>query len=457
MEIIILGDNEVANGLTQTLSGEEHNVTLVSTDINQLETMREECDIRTIFGMPSYPNVLAQAGAADADMLVAVTTNDEVNMVACEVAHALYDTPMKVARISAKEYLDKPSIFGEDVIAIDVTICPEQMVTNHLLRLITYPGASQVYNFADGEVRMILIRPFYGGVLIGKSLAELKDYLPSMPVSVVSIYRQGKWLKLDGHTVIETGDELLFLCANDHVRTVMQALGRFEHSNKYIMIAGGGNVGLRLAKGLEEQYDVKIIEYDHQRAKHLANNLSTTIVLEGDVSDKRLLINENIESMDVFCAVTDDDEANIMSCMQAKRLGVRHVIALVRQAAYVNLIDNSEIDVVISPQKIIIGSILAHIRKGEITKLYSLPFGTAEALEIVVQGDEKTSKVVGKKISELKLPKGTSIAGVIRDKETLLMQRETLIEQGDRALIFVEDSKYVSKVETFFHVSATFV
>lgn len=456
MEIIILGDNEVANGLTETLSKEEHNVTLVSTDADQLETMREECDIRTILGMPSYPDILSQAGAADADMLVAVTDNDEVNMVACEVAHALYDTPMKVARIRAKEYLDTPSLFGDGVVAIDVTICPEQMVTNHLSRLITYPGATQVYNFADGEIRMILIRPYYGGVLIGKSLVEISEYLEAA-VRVVSIFRDGKSLNLTGSTIIETGDQLLFLCASEDIKPIMQALGRFEHNNKHIMIAGGGNIGLRLAEALEEKYDVKVIDHNHQRTKHLANNLSSAIVLEGDVSDKKLLLNENIESMDVFCAVTSDDEANIMSCMQAKRLGVRNVVALVKQAAYVDLIDNSEIDIVISPQKIMIGSILAHIRRGDITKVYSLPIGTSEVLELVVHGNNKTSKAVGKAVNALKLPKGTSVAGIMRDNNTLLLQRDTIIEPDDKVLIFVEQSKCVAKIEDFFQVSATFI
>lgn len=456
MEIIILGDNEVANGLTETLSKEEHNVTLVSTNIDQLDTMREECDIRTIFGMPSYPDILSQAGAANADMLVAVTDSDEVNMVACEVAHALFDTPMKVARIRAKEYLDTQSLFGNDVIAIDVTICPEQMVTNHLSRLITYPGASQVYNFADGEIRMVLIRPYYGGVLIGKSLAEINQFL-EVPVRIVCLFREGKSLTLAGNIIIETGDQLLFVCASEHIKLVMQALGRFENSNKRVMIAGGGNIGLRLAEALEEKYSVKIIDHNHQRTKHLANNLSSTIVLEGDASDKKLLINENIESMDVFCAVTNDDEANIMSCMQAKRLGVRHVIALVKQVAYVDLIDNSEIDIVISPQKIMIGSILAHIRRGDITKVYSLPMGTAEVLELVVHGDDKTSNVIGRAINALKLPKGSSVAGIIRGGNNLMLQRETKIESDDKVLIFVEASKCVAKVEEFFHVKAVFI
>ena len=456
MKIIILGDNEVANGLTETLSKEEHSVTLVSSNPEQLNTMREECDIRTILGAPSYPDILSQAGAASADMLVAVTNNDEVNMVACEVAHALFNIPMKVARVRAKEYLDVPSLFGSDVIAIDVTICPEQMVTNHLSRLITYPGASQVYNFAEGDIRMVLIRPYYGGVLIGKSLAEINQFL-TVPMRVVCLFREGKSVNLNGNTIIETGDQLLFLSASEDIKPIMQALGRFEHNNKHIMIAGGGNVGLRLAQALEASYAVKIIDHNHQRSLHLANNLTSTIVLEGDVSDKKLLVNENIESMDVFCAVTNDDEANIMSCMQAKRLGVRHVIALVQQAAYVDLIDNSEIDIVISPQKIMIGSILAHIRQGDISNVYSLPIGTAEVLELIVHGDEKNSKVVGRAINALNLPKGTSIAGIMRGKNNLHLQRDTVIEAEDKVLVFVENSKCVVKIEEFFHVKATFI
>ncbi len=457
MQIIVLGDNDVAKGLTETLAREEHDVTLVGNDSDRLEQLEEAFDIRTINGFPSYPSVLRSAGAEDADMLVAVTDNDEVNMVACEVAHALFHIPMKIARIRAAEYLDKKALFNENVIAIDVQISPEKMVTDHISRLIEYPGALQVYDFADGKVRMVLLRPYYGGVLIGKSLAEMHQVIEDIEVRVVTIFRDGHPIRLDGNTIIETGDELLFLAERDYIREVMEAFGRLDSPNNRIMIAGGGNIGLRLAENLEIKYQVKLIEHEEKRADYIANELSNTTVLHGDVSDKRMLIDENIENMDVFCAVTNDDEANIISCMQAKRLGVRQVMALVKRPAYVDLIEGSEIDIPISPQQITVGSILAHIRKGDIIKVHSLLNSSAEVIEIVAHGDDKTSKIVGKKVSEVKLPHGTAIAALIRDQATLIFTRDTIIKAEDHLLVFVEDTKRINSIEKLFQVSAIFI
>jgi trk system potassium uptake protein TrkA len=457
MQIIILGDNEVSKGLAQTLSQEDHDVTVVGQSTTDLEALAENLDIRVIQGFPSYPKVLRKAGAEDADMVIAVTDNDEINMIACEVAHALFHTPTKIARIRAAEYLDKKSLFGSDVIAIDVCISPEQMITDHIVRLIAYPGALQVYDFAAGKVRMVLIKPYYGGVLIGKSLSEIADYVKDVEVRVVAIFRDGHAIKLTGDTIIETGDDLLFLTEREHIRTVMDALGRLDSANNRIMIAGGGNIGLRLAQALEAKYHVKLIEHNQGRSDHIANELSNTTVLYGDVSDKRLLMDENIENMDVFCAVTNDDEANIMSCMQAKRLGVRQVIALVKRPAYVDLIEGSEIDIPISPQQVTVGSILARIRKGDIVKVYNLPNSQAEVLEIVAHGDESSSKVVGQSIDELKLPPGVTIAGMVRADQELIFDRDTIIQSEDHVLIFLESTKRIASVEKLFQVSAAFI
>jgi trk system potassium uptake protein TrkA len=457
MQIIILGDNEVAKGLTETLCNEDHSVTIVGKDREALHALEEAFDVRTIVGHPSYPNILRQAGAEDADMLVAVTDNDEVNMIACEVSHALYQTPMKIARIRAAEYLEKKLLFGSDVISIDVCISPEKTVTDHISRLIEYPGALQVYDFAEGKVRMVLLKPYYGGVLIGKKLSEIAGFIGGITLRVMTIFRDDVSLKLDGETIIETGDELLFLCARKNIRKVMQAFGHLDSVNKRIMIAGGGGIGFRLAQSLEAKYQVKLVEQDTHRADHVANELSNTTVLHGDVSDKKLLVNENIEHMDVFCAVTNDDEANIMSCMQAKRLGVRHVMALVKRLAYVDLIEGSEIDIAISPQQITVGSILAHIRKGDITHVYTLPGHLAEVIEVVAHGDAASSKVVGTAINKIKLPHGIEIGAVVRGESDLIFERDTIIEAEDRVLIFAEDSKRVTSVEELFQVSATFV
>jgi trk system potassium uptake protein TrkA len=456
MNIIILGDNQVARGLTETLCQEDHDVTIVGTNGEALAQLSETYDVRTIEGFPSYPNILRQAGAETADMLIAVTSKDEVNMIACEVAHAIYHTPTKIARIRAHEYLDKKLLFGGDVISIDHCISPEKMITEHIVRLLTYPGALNVYDFAEGKIRMVLTKPYYGGVLIGKTLAELNEILPDTPFKVVAIFREKQSIRLKKNTVIETEDELLFLSTRDNIRSVLQALGRFDSPNKRIMIAGGGNIGFNLAQRLESTFQVKLIENNAKRADNIASEFSSTTVLVGDVSDKKLLLNENIENMDVFVAVTNDDEANIMSCLQAKQLGARQTMALVKRLAYVELIEAGDIDIAISPQQITVGSILAHIRQADIANVYTLPNFQAEIMEIVVHGSENTSKVVGSNINDLKLPSGVSIAGIIRNDNLLLNGAETIMD-NDRLLFCVEDSKRVTKIEQLLQVSATYM
>ncbi len=456
MQIIILGGNEVAKGLTGTLSQEGHDVTMVDKDNRILQQMEEAFDIRTINGFPSFPSVLRSAGAENADMLVAVTESDEINMVACEVAHALFQIPFKIGRIRALEYLEKKELFSETVIPIDVCISPEKMITDHISRLIEYPGALQVYDFAGGKLRMVLIRPYYGGILIGKSLTEMQEVIKGVNLRVVAIFRDSQPLKLEGNTIIQTGDDVLFLTERDDIRSVMEAFGRSDSANNRIMIAGGGRIGFRLAEHLEVKYQVKLIEHGQQRADHIAKDLSNTTVLYGDVSDKRMLLDENIENMDVFCAVTNDDETNIMSCLQAKRLGVRQAMALVKHPAYFELMAGSDIDITLSPQQITIGSILTHVRNGDIVTVHRLPIGDAEVIEIVAHGDEKNSKVVGHSVNAVKLPRGVAIAAVVRgDDNTLIFARDVIIEPNDRVLVFIKDTKRITSIDNLFQVKST--
>lgn len=452
MQIMILGANQVAKGLVESLSKEEHDLTVVGTEDLVLRDLAERFDIRTITGSLSYPMVQRNAGAEEADMVIAVSDNDEINMIACEVAHALFHIPTKIARIRTADYLERKELFGDNKIAIDVRISPEKMITDHISRLIEYPGADQVYDFAEGKVRMVLIKPYYGGVLIGKSLAEIHQHVDDIQVRVVAIFRQGKAVNLNEQTIIETGDELLFVCQREHIRTMMDNFGRLEGTHNRVMIAGGGNIGARLAESLEAKYQVKLIEQDQARADSIANDLSNTTVLCGDVSDIRLLSDENIENMDVFVSVTNDDEANIMSCMQAKRLGVRQAIALVKRPAYLDLIKSSEIDIAISPQQITVGSILAHVRQGDINKVYTLANSTAELLDITVHQDTKSAGVLGATIRGCRLPIGAEIAGIVRGGDTLILDRDTIIEAEDQLLIFVEDSKRITAIEKLFYV-----
>jgi len=456
MKIIILGAGQVGGSLTEILAAEHHDITLVDMDDRKLNEFQDRLDIRTVLGWASYPNVLRNAGADGADMIIAVTSSDETNMVACQVAYSLFHTPTKIARIRSTRYFENKELFGKEDLPIDVFISPEKLVTQYMQQLIAHPGALQVLDFADGKVKLVAVKPYYGGPLLGKSIKMLRDYLPGVETRVAAIFRNDKSIPLDGSTEIEIGDEVFFITATENAHVIMAALRRAEEPYKRIMIAGGGNIGRQLAELLENEYDVKLIDFSHDRCEAIANELSSTTVLYGDACDKQLLINENIEHIDVFCAVTDDDEDNIISCLQAKRLGAKQVMVLIARTAYVDLIEGGPINIAISPQQTTIGSILTHIRRGDVVNVHSLRRGAAEAIEAVAHGDYKNSKVVGRNLKEIKLPKGTTIGAIVRDEEVIIPHHDTVIKPEDHVIMFVSEKRFIRDVERLFQVSPGF-
>ncbi len=457
MDIIILGAGQVGTTLAENLVREENGITVVDTQLPQLEELQNRLDIRTVVGNASHPNVLKQAGADNADMLIAVTDSDECNLVACWVACFLFNTPTKIARIRSPHYLDeREALFADDRRVIDFFISPEQIVTDYVRRLIQHPGALQVLDFAEGKVRLVAIKPYFGGPLVGQKLQSLQAYFPNIQVRVAAIFRGMRSIPLSGETIIEIGDEVFFIAPREYVRDVMGALRKQENPYRRIIIAGGGNIGERLALSLEGDYNVKVIDHNVSRTQYLAESLNRATVLCGDASDRDLLLNENIEYTDVFCAITDDDEVNIMSCMQAKRLGAKQVLALITRTTYVDLLEGSNIDIVISPQQATIGSILTHIRRGDIVNVHSLRRGAAEAIEVIAHGDEDTSKIVGYTVADIKLPRGATIGAVVRGNRVLKVREDTLIEQGDHIILFLVNKKHIREVERLFQVSVTF-
>ncbi len=458
MHIIILGAGQVGGTLAEHLLREKHDIMLVDTNGDRLRELQSRLDIGIVVGSASYPGILRQAGAENADMIIAVTSSDEVNLVACQIAYQLFRTPTKIVRIRAQEYLrKKDNLFEEGHFPIDVLITPEKLVTDYVTRLIEYPGALQVLDFARGKVRLVAVRPYFGGPLVGKTLGSIREHMPHYKAQVAAIYRGNRAIPVKSDTVIEIGDEVFFVAASSHILNVMSALRRLDNPSRHIMIAGGGNIGFRLAQDLENHYHVKLIEHNQKRAQNISQKLLKTIVLLGDASDRELLLSENIEYTDVFCAVTNDDEVNIMSCLQAKRLGARHVMALITRPAYVDLIEGSDIDIAISPQQATIGSILTHIRRGDIVHVHSLRRGAAEAIEVVAHGDMKTSKVVGRSLSQIKLPPDTTIGAIVRRNKVIIPDESTVFESEDHVILFLVDRRHLDEVERLFQVSVTFM
>ena len=456
MKIIILGAGQVGSSLATELASEANDITVVDVDSGKLRVLGDRLDIRTVQGRGSLPTVLRQAGADDADMLIAVTSSDETNMIACQVAYSLFRTPTKIARIRESAYLTRSSLFSNEAIPVDVLISPEQAVTTYITRLIQHPGALQVVDFADGKVQLVAVRAYHGGPLVGQELRYLRQHMPGVDTRVAAIFRRDRPITPQGDTLIEADDEVFFIAASRDIRAVMSELRRVEKKNKTVMIAGGGNIGQRLAEALETRYRVKLIENNRARADFLSQNLDQTIVLYGSASDRELLVDENIEDVDIFCAVTNDDEANIMSSLLAKRLGARRVMALINNPAYVDLVQGGQIEIAISPSLATIGTLLTHVRRGDIVNVYSLRRGAAEAIEIVAHGDTRSSRVVGRAIRDIKLPPGTTIGAVVRDEAVLIAHDNTVIESEDHVILFVIDKKHIRDVERLFQVGLTF-
>jgi trk system potassium uptake protein len=457
VKIVILGAGQVGSTVAETLVSEANDITVVDLDGERLRRLQDRFDLRTVVGSAAQPSVLEQAGIEDADLVIAVTQSDETNLVACRLAAVLFNVPTRVARIRSPDFLADEKVLGPDGFAVDFTIVPEQVITDYIVRLVEFPEALQVLEFADGQVSLVAVRAFEGGPLVGKPIAELRKHMPKVDARVAAIFRGDRPIAPEGDTVIEAGDEVFTLAATKNIREVMRELRRMDKPVRRVMIAGGGNIGLRLARALERDYVVKLIDRNKKRCEMLSTRLERALVLQGDATDESLLESENVDEMDLFVAVTNDDENNIMSSLLAKRMGARRVVALINRRAYADLLEAGRIDVPISPAQVTIGSLLQHIRRGDVARVHSLRRGAAEALEAIVHGDRESCKVAGRRIEEIELPKGATIGAIVRGKEVLMAHHDTVVQPDDHVIVFVANKKMLPKVEKLFQVAARFI
>ena len=467
----MLGAGQVGSTVAESLVSEANDITVVDINAGRLAQLQDRLDLRTVTGNAGHPSVLIRAGIEDADMLVAVTQSDETNLVACKLARRLFNTPTRIARIRASDYLDHPEIFDDVNFAVDLAICPEQILTEYIVKLIEFPETLQVLEFAGGRVSLVAVLAFHGGPLVGHQLQELRKHMPNINTRVAAIFRRDSPIIPEGSTVIEAGDEVFFLAAREHIRDVLRELRRMDKPVRRVMIGGGGNIGRRLSRALENRYHVKIVEFNKTSAERLASELKSTLVISGDVTDEEMLESENVDEMDIFCAVTNDDQINIMSSLLAKRMGVRRSIALINRSSYVDLVQSGQIDIAISPAQATIGTLLAHVRRGDCVAVHSLRRGAAEALELIAHGDRKSSKVVGRKVEEIELPKGATIAAIVRrhtspantlgrgsvKDEVIIAHHDTLIQAEDHVIVFAVNKRIVPHVEKLFQVGVGFL
>jgi len=456
MKIIILGAGQVGSTLAQNLLPEDNDITVVDLKDADLRGLQDRMDLKIIKGHAAHPRVLAQAGARDAEMLIAVTNSDEVNMVACQVAYTLFNTPTRIARIRSADLLRHPELFKGEAVPIDKVISPEELITHHVKQLIEVPGALQVVDFAGGKVQLVAARTARSGTLVGNALKNLNVY-PGGEVRVAAIFRGEQAIIPDGNTIVRSEDELVFLAARRDIGRVMANLQRVDKPARRVLLAGGGNIGRRLARVLERDHYVKIMERDEASARRLSEELDRAIVLVGDCADQNLLGEENIAHTDVYCALTNDDEANILSSMLAKRMGARRVMTLINRPAYADLIESGTIDVAISPQQITISALLTHLRHGHVVQVHTLRRGAAEAIEVVAHGHENESRVVGRKIEDLDLPSSATVGGVVRGDKFLIPHHDSKILSEDHVILFLTDRSQEREVEKLFQVSVTFI
>lgn len=458
MKILIVGAGRVGASLAESLVSESNDITLIDPNPTILAELQDRFDLRTVVGSGIVPNVLRRAGADDADMIVAVTRSDETNLVACRIAAKMFNVPRRIARVRSSELADEVALLGEEGFNVDHVICPEQSVTDSIQKLIEVPEALQVIQFAEGLVTLVSVRAFAGGPLVSRPIEDFRKHLPNVDMRIVAIIRDNRHVPVDGYTMIQPGDEVFFICATQHMRVVMGELRRMSKPVTKVMIAGGGNIGLRLARCLEEDYQVKLIEADRKRCDDLARQLrSDTLILHGDVTDEDLLYDENVEEVDTFIAVTNDDENNIMSSLLAKRMGARRVIALIQRKVYADLVQGGQIDIALAPSTATLSDLLRHIRRGDVVAVHRLRRGVAEAIETIAHGDPKSSKVIGRPIDKILMPKGAVIGAIVRGEEVIMAHHDTVIQSDDHVITFVENRKLVPAVEKLFQVGVGFI
>jgi trk system potassium uptake protein TrkA len=457
MRIIILGAGQVGSTLASNLVNEDNDITVIDLNESRLQELQHKLDIQTVHGIASHPKTLLQAGIKQADMLIAVTNSDEVNMMACFIAYNLFQTPSKIARIRSENYYEYPNLFANDFIPIDVCISPEQLVTEHIINLIDYPGTTQILEFSDGKVLLMTIKINQQDEIHGKDISRINRLLDGLKANMVAVFRKKVFIPLTEECILLDSDVVSFIVSSDEIQATLIVLGCYVEPNKRIILAGGGNIGLRLAKELERNYQVKVIDHNRHSAEKLASELQKSTVLDGDIADKDLLLNENIEFTDVFCAVTNDDEANIMACLQAKKLGAKYTMALVNRDAYVDLIDDSSIDYAISPQFITIGSILTKLRRGNMIKVHRLQHDNAEAIELIINGCQNTSRVIGRLIKNISLPPSCIIMAVVRNTEVFVSFSDLILSEKDHIILLLLNRRYIRQVESLFQVNLSFM
>ena len=413
-----------------------------------LDKVSDNSDIKTVLGNCCYPRTLEEANILDTELVIAMTETDEVNIVSCQMIKHMNLKTRTMARIRAREYLKGKGheIFSNGEFSLDVVISPESLITEYIAKLVELPGAMQVLDFGDGRASMVSVKAVAGAPITGHKISELKDHIPNADTRVAAIYRENEVIIPSGSDYIRDEDEVFFISAKRNIKKVMSEIRPVDSKYKNIMIAGGGKIGRRLASLLEDKFSVKIIEKDLKRGEYLSEKLDTTIVLKGDATDEDLLVEEGISNIDMFCSVTDSDEANVMSSLLAKKLGAQKVLSLLNKQSFIDLITQGEVDVTVVPNEITIGVVLQNITKAQIARAHTFKRGKSEAVELIAT-EETTKKLINKPIDEVKLPDGCTISALIRGKDVKIAHHDVIIQENDHLVVFLADKSLFPALE----------
>jgi len=448
MKVLILGAGRVGGSLARALVNNNYDVSIVDQDKAALSELEEKLDIMTVEGHAAHSLSIKKTGADESTTVIAVTSNDEVNIIACQIAKKQFNVKKTICRLAENSYTEDLNVFGEGI--IDIVISPEKEVMNHLKELIIHPGTEQIEKFADGTVNLVSVKAKKKGKLVGRELKGFKDDMPDTNAFVASIYRKGKPFIPSGDTVIKENDEIYFISSESNIDQIVNEFREKEDVYSRVMVVGGGKIGFSLAKEIENEYKTKLVDSNKERCSKLSKELEKTIVLHGSATDEDLLKSESIENIDIFCALTDDDETNLMSSLLAKKMGAKKTMIILNNPSYLGLVPGF-IDIYIAPYRLTVSSVLQDLRDSDVAQDVLLKMDTgAEAIEGVVHANEYTSELFGKSLKEIPLPEGASIGAVVRHGELLMPESDVELCINDHLIIFLANKDMVSEVEVFF-------
>ncbi len=448
MKVLILGGGRVGGSLARELVDNNYDVSVVDLDKAALSYLEENLDIMTIEGHAAHPLSIKKSGADDTTTVIAVTSNDEVNLIACQVAKKQFGVKQTICRLGEESYSENLDIFGEKI--IDIVISPEKEVMRHLKELILHPGAQQIESFADGKVNLVNVKAKKKGKLVGRELKGINEDMPETDAFVASIYRKGKPFIPSGESIIKENDEIYFISSASNIDEIVNEFRDPDDIYSRVMIVGGGKIGCSLAKEIENSYKTKLIESDEKKCSDLSKKLDKTIVLHGSATDEDLLKSENISNIDIFCALTNDDETNLMSSLLAKKMGAKKTMIILNNPSYLGLVPGF-IDIYIAPYRLTVSSVLQDLRESDVAQDVILKMDTgAEAIEGIVHANEYTSNLFGKPLEDIPLPEGVSIGAVIRNGDLIMPSSELNLAINDHLIIFLANKKMMSEVEVLF-------